>query len=88
MNLEELEFSLRCGEELEIRIGNKTYFLQPDYTSSSNNKWGYDRIAIFDSTDDYENPKQVFIGTIEEVLDYPFASKYTFRENLNQVSFF
>lgn len=90
MNINGLMHAMQCGEEIEINLNGKCYFLQPDYKRFNEN-WCIDGIpypftVIYDSSD-YENPKEIFVGTTEEVMDYKFESKHTLRKNINEFKF-
>ena len=90
MSISDLIFSMQIGEEIELYICGKCYFLQPNYKSfnkdwDSNNP-AYPLTVIYDSQD-YENPKKIFEGHAECVVDYEFESKYTLRHDLEKFKF-
>lgn len=90
MNTNDLMFYMQCGEEIEIHIDGKSYFLQPDYKRFNKN-WNIDNpsypfTVIYDSSD-YDNPKKIFVGTTEDVINYEFENKYTLRDNFDKFKF-
>ncbi|MBR2344095.1 MAG: hypothetical protein IKA64_07570 [Clostridia bacterium] len=84
MNIDDLIEKIRCGDETELRLGQKLYFLQPQYESQQERQSfedsAYAYTVIYDC-EDYENPTKIFIGTTEEIINYAFENKYTLKEN-------
>ena len=90
MNIADLIFYMQCGEEIEFRILEKTYFLQPDYKRFNKN-WNADNppypfTIIYDSSD-YNSPKEIFVGNTYEIINYEFQRKYTMKNNLDKFEF-
>ena len=84
MTAKDYIYSMQIGEEIEISVDGHLYFLQPQY-ETANEIWSkeippYPFTVLFDSND-YENPKEIFIGTAEEIVNYVFDSKYTIKDN-------
>ena len=88
MNVNDLIFSMKCGEEIEIEICGKLYFLQPDYENCNESWLGdippYPYTVIFDCAD-CENPKRIFVGSAEEVVSYQFENKYTIKSDFEKI---
>ena len=87
MKLKELVFYIHCGAELEITICGEMFFLQPDY-DTANKKWDgnnppYPNIVLYE-VKDYNHPKEIFRGKVEDVIDYKFCEKYTLRKHLDK----
>ncbi len=85
MEISDFIFCLQCGEEIEISLEGKSYFLQPEYKALNKN-YGkntppYPNTVIFDATES-DNPKEIFRGCTEDVLDYKFNGTHTLRNNL------
>lgn len=76
---------MHCGEEIELELNGKIYFLQPDYSrvnhTPDEQHTPYNYTTIFDCYN-YENPEPVFVGTTDEVLEYVFDQKYTLKNDL------
>ena len=87
MNINDLIFSMQCGEEIEFYINGNCYFLQPDYERKQKNpdseKPPYPFTVLFDAKN-YENPTILLIGTAENIVNYVFEGKYTLKEHFNQ----
>ena len=81
---------MQIGEEIEIEIDGKSYFLQPDYERTNEkldaNNPPYPFTVVFDS-ENYEEPKKIFVGTCDEVLNFSFNGKYTLRYHFNKFKF-
>ena len=89
MNINDLLFYMKCGEEIEVYIDGKSYFLQPNYEivkKDCDNNPAYPFTIIYDSCD-YERPKKIFEGSAEDIIDYVFENKYTFRNNMDKFKF-
>lgn len=88
MNVKDLIFSMHIGEEIEIFIDGKGYFLQPDYDSSDENRAAhgisYPYTLLFDS----ESNEMLFRGTAEEIIEYVFAEKYTLKKDFEKFKLF
>ena len=89
--INDLIYSMQIGEELEFYLCGNRYFLQPQY-ETANAIWSkeippYPFTVLFDSND-YENPKKIFVGTAEEIVNYVFDGKYTIKNNFDMVRFF
>lgn len=84
MELTDFVFALQCGEEIEICLENKLYFLQPEYETLNRNydknTPPYPNTIIFDVTE--SDTKEIFRGCTEDVLDYKFNGTHTLRSNL------
>ena len=86
MTLEEFVFSIQIGEEIELFINEHAYFLQPDDTRSSAS-WDkdtppYPYTVVYEvDTTNQENVKEIFRGTTEEVLSFPFANEFTLKND-------
>ena len=76
MSIENLIFCLHIGEEMDVRVDGKDYFLQPDYKALDKEQHFYPYTRI------YDEKGIVFIGTTEEVMNYKFNNKYSFNEHL------
>lgn len=81
MKINELIEMMQIGEEFEVCVDGQNFFLQPEYDSWLE-ECGYLRTIIFDSNNG--NATEIFVGSTETILEYRFAGKYTFKNDLNK----
>ena len=90
MHVDDLIFSMQCGEEIEFYINGNCYFLQPDYQSANHDgdskKTIYPFTRLYDA-ENYDDPKMIFYGTAENIVNYVFEGKYTLKDHFNQFEF-
>lgn len=90
MNISDLVFCMKCGEEIEFYINGNCYFIQPDYeranSAGDTKKMSYPFMVLYDATD-YDDPKILLIGTAENLIDYVFDGEYTLRNNFDKFKF-
>lgn len=85
MKIIDLIEMLKSGEEFEVRIDEKNFFLQPKYDSWIEES-GYSHTAIFDLNNS-DKATEIFVGSTDEVLKYCFVGKYTLKNDLNKFEF-
>ena len=88
MSLQELIYSMKCGEEFDLQLKDLRIFLQPEYESlkedCNEGASEYTRTIIW--IEDGEDSKELFRGTTEEVINYKFLGKYTFKDHMELFS--
>ena len=87
MKFEALEFSIKCGMEIEIVFAGKIYFLRPDYSSKivmNGTLRGYTKAVLYECAN-YENPTELFRGSIEDVLHFQFDGVHTLSNDCEKM---
>ena len=88
MRLEELIFCLQCGEEIEVSVGDKKFFIQPQYGIVDEKENEYLLFKVFFYEDDEQNCQLIFSGDIEKLVSFQFDNDCTFKDNIEKFRFF
>ena len=85
MTLNDFIYCMQIGEELELHIDGRMYFLQPNYGEQKKNiAWTqYDNFFLYDITQNYEGEK-VCCGCLCDIIDYIFNGKYTLKNDFEK----
>ena len=84
IKLSDLYEALLLGREIEFKLNENDYFLQPYYDDPHINDLNYPlKYVIYDCADK-KNVSKVFIGTIDNVLKYNFLSKFSLINNFEK----
>ena len=71
----------RDSEKLDFSMGDKLYFIQPDYKNPGVAREFPYKYANFEVYE-HENKQLVLKGTIEDVITYKFEGKYSWVDEL------
>ena len=81
MSIEELIEVIEIGHEIEFRLFENKYFLQPCYSHNKNHS-GAPWFVIYDCRNS-KNAMELFRGTCKDIIDYEFPKGISFKHNID-----
>ena len=83
MSIEELIEIIEIGHEIEFRLFENQYFLQPCYSYNKNLSTDTDPWFVIYDCKDSKNVIELFRGTCQDIINYNFTQGVCFKDHMD-----